>query len=71
MQYTTTSVNLVPIKDHRNVIEKYMYECVMYPKGFPNKVLFKSGLNTTRDGAVQEVLQFLRKFPQYINEWVN
>ena len=70
MQYVTTSVRITNNVNIRGPIQVF-YHCVTYLKGFPNKVVFTSGVNTRRDDAVQEVLQFLSNHPQYINNWIN
>ena len=49
----------------------WMYECVTYLKGFPDKIVFQSALYHNRDGAVSEIRQFLQNNIEFINEWVN
>ena len=65
----TPSTDLVQVTNTLKGV--WMYECVTYLKGFPDKIVFQSALYHNRDGAVFEVQQFLRNNIEYINEWVN
>ena len=71
----TTSVRIQDVtvneKNRAKSMPVWKYFCVTYEMGRPERELFRSALNSSRDGAVREVQQFLQNHPEYINEWVN
>ena len=63
--------NYIHVVTSVKIDQNNQYSTVIYKKGNKNDIVFRSGLYQKRDGAVYEVLEFLKQFPYYINEWVN
>lgn len=68
-KHITTSMRMREFGTNDHKVWRYF--AVTYEKGNPAKIVFQSGINSTRDDAAHEVMQFLRTHPEYINEWVN